>query len=262
MIAEEREPIDQLWDAVENIHTLHEHVCETEHALFEGGKPYIPYEPTFFLYNFFCFNIIFNIDWKASADSGEVIEHERGQEKEQIKSLIDFCFPEDTGFVDAFLPTYRRIVTHRYDARTILKETQSIVPDGKRINESLKGNFIAACTRVLLDKHVSVKDVKSIYTFIYDVRCNIVHGTKTMQHMTKTGQRKRITTYSYFIVALIHMLFMRLQREINGYYDESMSESFLEQLSRRDMIKTNIKQVYHELKLKDGTKNIDDFYDV
>ena len=58
------------------------------------------------------------------------------------------------------------------------------------------------------------------------------------------------------------MLFMRLQREINGYYDESMSESFLEQLSRRDMIKTNIKQVYHELKLKDGTKNIDDFYDV
>ena len=225
-------PIDELIEKVISIRYLHEDVCATEHAIYENSQCYIPYEPTFFLYNFFCFNIIFNIDWPASIRKGEVVES-GGKEKEQYTKLINFCFLSDTQFVKEFLPVYKTIVTFKYDTNSILKAMKEIVIDNVKIKASDKGSFQAACARVLQEESVHVEDIKAIYTFIYNVRCNIVHGTKTMNHMSDTEQRKRITTYSYMIVALLHMLFERLEYERSGFYRPYMSDHFIDQLTKR-----------------------------
>jgi hypothetical protein len=225
-------PIDELIEKVTYLRYLHEDICATEHALYERNHCYIPYEPTFFLYNFFCFNIIFNIDWEASIGKGEVVES-NGNEKKQYTKLINFCFLSNTQFVKVFLPVYRRIVTFKYDTHSILKAIKDIIIDNVNIEAADKGSFQASCAKVLQEESANVEDIKAIYTFIYKVRCNIVHGTKTMNDMSDIEQRIRITTYSYMIVALMHMLFMRLEYERHGFYNPSMSTHFLEQMSKR-----------------------------
>lgn len=225
---EEADSITQLLNACEAIRNLHEDVCITEHALYERGEEYKPYEPTFFLYNYFCFNIIFNIDWKESVKSGCLLSHKKKNEIDQIKSMIDFCFTD--GFVRQFLPSFRKIITMRADASRILNAMNKIVPDNVNIDSTKIGSFQASCKRLLLDDMIKITDLKEVYHFIYDVRCNVVHGTKTMQHMRDPGQRDRITTYSFFIIGLLHMLFMRLEFEDRGYYNDSMSERFISRI--------------------------------
>ena len=80
------------------------------------------------------------------------------------------------------------------------------------------------------DSEFSERRMKEIISFIYSVRCNIVHGTKTMQHMREEGQRDRIMIYSYLIIALTHMLFMCLEYHSEGYYSESSSSALLSNL--------------------------------
>lgn len=222
-------PINQLIEATSDLRMLHEDVCVTEHALYASGHKYMPYEPTFFLYNYFCFNTVFNIDWSASKKSGIIIYHEKKSEKDQIKSLVDVCF-SDNDFVKSFLPTYRNFITIKYDIPSIIDAMQLIVPDYVRITKADVGTFQAACKRLLCDEDVDVRDIKSAYSFIYSIRCNIVHGEKSMRLMMDIEQRKRITTYSCFIIALLHMLFMSFQYERIGHYIESMSKYLLERI--------------------------------
>lgn len=224
----EDEQIERLLKSVENLRTLHEDVCMTEHAMYEGQKRFMPYEPTYFLYNYFCFNTIFSIDWEASVKEGVVQESELSEEK-RIKRLIDFCFSYP-GFAESFFPTFKDIVTIRFELTEIENAMEAIVADDKRIDEAFIGSFQSACGKVLTEKGFNVRDLKTVYSFIYAVRCNIVHGTKSMQHMREPGQRTRILVYSYFIIALVHMLFMNLKCQSEGYYSSSMSSPFIARL--------------------------------
>lgn len=221
----EDEKIERLLQSVQNLKALHEDVCMTEHAMYERHKRYMPYEPTYFLYNYFCFNTVFSIDWEASIKEGTVQDGEQSEEK-RIKKLIDFCFSY-SGFADSFFPTFLEIVTVRFGVSEITKAMESIVIDNKRIDDDFINSFKSACGKVLTEKGFTVRDLKTVFSFIYAVRCNIVHGTKSMQDMREPGQRTRILVYSYFIIALVHMLFMNLKCRIEGFYRASMSESFL-----------------------------------
>ena len=243
-IKEEELPEDRLLKAVRNLRAMHEDICVTEHALFERGRRFMPYEPTFFLYNYFSFNSLFAINWQESIESGEVIDNCKGSERDRIKKLIDFCFSE-TRFVQAFYPTFIEIVTVKYDATEIEKAMESIVPEGVRISDAEVGTFRTACKEVLSKFDCfTERNLKTIFSFIYAVRCNIVHGTKSMQHMEVKGQRDRILVYSYFIIALTHMLFMCLEFHSEGFYSDSSSCNFI----------TNLKEVnnyHHHRSLRD-----------
>ena len=222
--------IEQLLKSVDNLRTLHEDVCMIEHAMYEGQKRYMPYEPTYFLYNYFCFNTIFNIDWNQSLQEGDIKEGDSSEEK-RIKNLIDFCF-DPPGFADSFFPTFFEIATVRYSLSEIDRAMETIFEDDRRIDKTFIATFKSSYKKLLTERGFNVRDMKTVFAFIYSVRCNIVHGTKSMLHLQESKQRTWIMVYSFFIIALVHMLFMNLRSRSEGYYSGSMSESFLTRLKR------------------------------
>ena len=230
--------IERVLKETEFIRLMYEDISCTTHAMRDRmGIPtqtlkdwIAPYEPTFFIYNFFCFNMVYNIDWALSVQKGAVKDSEA---KDHIKPnrLIDFCF-SNQAFVDEFYPIFKEILTIKYNEDQIKKLIKGIVPD-KRIEASIPSSFIVSCKRVLEEqKTFDIMNMKNIYCFIYRVRCNIVHGVKSMQHLKESGQRARIEIYSFFIIALIHMLFMSLKYRLDGYYTRNDSASFLTRLKR------------------------------
>lgn len=233
--SEEEKRIDSLYRSVGNLKKLHEDVAVLEHALIEGDDESKPYSPTFFLYVFFTFNTLYNIDWEASKEKGELVEA-LGSEEHKIKSLIDFCFPKDNDsddyFIQSFYPVFTDIVTMRSrgNSAPIHAAMKKILVDNIRVTEAKAGNCRAMYKCLLCNvTGFTSKNMKSLATFIYDVRCNIVHGTKTFEELRNPLQTERITYYSFFLIALQHMLFMYLEYLQNDCFSKA-SNDFMEKL--------------------------------
>ena len=106
---------EQLLSAAYSIHKIHLGTAKLQHAIRENaGEKWEVYFPTHFIYAFFAFNSLYNVDWKASYDSGHIISvpkvrvrTERGpmlvEEKEGNKQgkYLSFCF-KDTNFVKIY----------------------------------------------------------------------------------------------------------------------------------------------------------------
>ncbi len=221
---------------VEPIKMLHQNVSSLEHVMRDernGGqtpKEFDPYEPTFFIYTYFTFNTIFSYDWEKSLETCELVEWESGSEIERIKKLIEFCLRDDD-FVEEFLPTFRSIVTARFSEDEIRRAANRIKPENVRINNANKGEFKANSTRILCQPGFQDRFIKALYSYIYAVRCNIVHGTKGMNEMRDSDQRQRIMIYSDYLIALQHMLFMSIKSWAwNREYDYSWSSDFVEKI--------------------------------
>ena len=223
--------IEQIFRDAEYLRDLHEDVSFVEHALITGRRRIVPYEPTFFLYVYFTFNTIFSIDWKESATCGELVDSKVFGEVDRIKSLIDFCFL-DPSFASLYFPTFVEIVTMRFSDNEILEALDSIVVDGKKVKAADKGNAITSCKQLFTKEGFLSKDswhMKTLYSFIYKVRCNIVHGSKSMDLLNEPKQKERILIYSYYLIALQHMLFMFLRDLDKGFWG-SKSEHFVQKL--------------------------------
>lgn len=224
------------YEFVEPIKMLHQSVSSLEHVMREERdegqmqKEFDPYEPTFFIYTYFTFNTIFSYDWEKSLEACELVEWESGSEIDRIKKLIEFCLRDDD-FVEEFLSTFRRIVTARFDEKEIRRAADKINPENIRINNSNKGEFKVNSTRILSLDGFQERLIKALYSYIYAVRCNIVHGTKGMNEMRDSNQRQRIMIYSDYLIALQHMLFMSIKSWAwNREYDCSWSSDFVEKI--------------------------------
>lgn len=224
--------IEQVYNLSRTLRELHEDVAFYEHALIRARtrEPEEPFAPTFFLYIFFTFNTIYSIDWKESLQNGSLIEHRDGDEIERKNRMISLCF-SDNYFVDAFFPQFMEIMTMRFTKEEIIKAMNDIIAEGVEVTEEIKNNAKSACKKILSMEGFSSQNgrhVKTFSTFIYLVRCNIVHGTK----LTVKGdpdQNKRILIYSYFLVAIQHMLFMFLEYKANWIF-LSKSDIFIDNL--------------------------------
>ena len=234
--SEEEKRIDSLYHSVAYLKEIHEDISVLEHALIERGEESKPYSPTFFLYVFFSFNALYNIDWALSKDKGEQVDAQGG-EGDKIKALIDFCF-SDAYFVDSFYPIFRDIVTMRSQGgpKSIHRSMRSIIVDDKRVTDSKAGDC-RAMYRALLDSDTGFtnKNVKTLATYVYDVRCNLVHGTKSFSDLRKPQQAERIVYYSFFLIAIQHMLFMYLEYLQNGSY-KNASNQFMERLRAKQWL--------------------------
>ena len=232
---EEDARIESVYQASKYLKELLEDVSVLEHALIEEGDEKKPYEPTFFLYIFFSFNTIFNIDWSKSKEEGVIVDA-AGKEEDQIKKLIDFCF-SDNSFAEAFFPSFYSIVTLRAkgDVSSIHQSMKSIIVDNKRIKSGDADNCRSAFRSLLSERGFNCRNMKTLATFIYKVRCNLVHGTKTFEDLRKPMQRERILYYSFFLIALQHMLFMRLEDLRNGFFSRR-SEDFILKLRSKQWL--------------------------
>lgn len=194
---------------------LHKNSATLQHAILKRNE-WEPYVPTHFIYSFFTFNTLYNVNWEESIDYGQIRTHLSNRyntitEHDKINSYIDFCC-QDEEFLDIYKEFFVQYITRHYRAEDILSEFRNIQVDRRYSNGSLWrqqdiNEFIDACAKCLNDNAINQEIIESIVGFIYKVRCNLFHGVKGMDELNVPSQQIRLDIYSLFIIAINQMVF-------------------------------------------------------
>ena len=204
-----------------DLEVLHRDSASLEHAIRKYDDQWHEFLPSRFVYSFFTFNTLYAIDWKESLAKGELVcyddedyprksENERFSEANRYHRYIDFCF-SDREFVKVYEEFFFAFIGQTFDTRDILRELGNIRVDEKSSGAIKKKyfirNFYDACALTLNSKTLDIDNCRTILTFIYKIRCNIFHGTKTLKELHNKSQQKRIDIYTVFLIAINQMVF-------------------------------------------------------
>lgn len=207
-------------DAEEFVSVLHGVHCDNSRLQYYaerlgGGRvSQMPITP--FVYEFFLFNSLYQVDWAAlNKDSGLVSHPDDFSEPKKQKALISFikqhATKEPADLYRAFEPL---IHIGRAEGEWTL-----VTPDS-RVSTSDGDKFFRGIRQlqILLD---GCKTLSTIPTskktfdvleectyFIYLVRNNIFHGSKTLGDIFEPNQKRRIEVYDLFLKGITSLFFL------------------------------------------------------
>jgi hypothetical protein len=161
------------------------------------------FEPSKFIYSYFAFNTFYNFDWEASLKNNTLTlfskvlrndKEEEPSERNKFKTMIDFIFdnttPEERIEFIHFIKRPNKKENPILN-ETIIRYIEGITPD-KKISESDREDFKREFRKLIETENMLQGKIKNeIVGFIYLVRNNIFHGTKTTIEMSDKNQRKR-----------------------------------------------------------------------
>lgn len=195
---------------------IHESSASLEHAILQSGYRWQPYVPTHFIYAFFAYNSLYNIDWEYSLSRRKPYTHNRNtKEWEKRDAYIDFCC-ENENFLRLYKDFFVRYVTARHSAGKIIDELEKIRLDRRYSNGNIRFqddilSFQTACRDCLIDGKFDKRIVVEVEKFVYLIRCNLFHGAKTFDDLNNPSQQVRLDIYSAFVVAINQMVFSYLE---------------------------------------------------
>ena len=219
--------------------TIHKEAAQINHGIeIKNVKTHeyewVDYTPTRFIYSFFTFNTLYNIDWHNSLRSGNIHFFRREDdftEEEKQDAYLSFVF-KDEEFVSIFKDAFINYITRDITANDIIVELREIQPDRDN-NGSVRSpqyikTFQDSMKSLLLDKTFNKKTVSTILDFIYSIRCNIFHGVKTMKQMLQSSQIERLDIYTSVIIAINQMCFSYIEYLIDGgdYVEKNIENVF------------------------------------
>lgn len=212
-------------DSLSMLRSIHKDSAGLEHAIWNQGK-WQSYIPSHFIYAFFTFNTLYNIDWKSSIKNGSICLHTEPGDLKKMYRYLNFCN------CDEFLVQYREFfvqyIEEHWDIDEVLAKFERIYPDDS-VTEDILNNFKSACKRCFKDGECNREILDHIVTLIYKIRCNLFHGHKTLEELSNTYQQERLDIYSVMIIAINQMVFSYLQYLNN----ERMSQCDIELLIER-----------------------------
>jgi len=224
-------------EELKDLHRLHLVTKDFKHIIeYETGS-WKMFEPSKFIYSYFAFNSFYNFDWDKSCenyslisidkvikDNKEVVPHEA----DKYKTMIDFIFKHTSkDDRDIFIRHIRRPNKSENPLSDIflIESIEGIVPD-KRITESDSKSFKKDFIKLVETNELLIGKLKEIVRFVYLVRNNIFHGTKTTIEMTDKNQRKRLEIYSNILIAINQLLFKSLENILNINFDSRYNLKF------------------------------------
>lgn len=210
---------------IEDMKNLFEEHKRCVHSLTLGKKPYVPYAPTYFMYSFFFFNTLYNIDWKKSIETGYETISKISTEKDRQNALIEFCFTDDT-FWSGYIDNFCKKVVCNYDYEKLMNCLDEIKLDkhkngrfyGKK-GKDLKDTFISDFNQLFCDSNFQCDRVKRLIKFIYNVRCNIFHGEKCFSLMNEEKQKVRLMLYGDILMSVCQMALDYAEYANNKYQE-------------------------------------------
>lgn len=226
------------------LEVVHMGAAKLEHATRKGREPWKTFTPTRFVYSYFAFNSLYNVDWNESMRQVKLVMYdtENTSEAYRYHSYIDFCFQDDD-FVLQYGKFFNDYVTSFYTASEIMDALSHIdvdkVDNGGIYSKRFIMNFCNACAACFKDSyensHFNKDNCRTLLKFIYQIRCNIFHGAKTLDEMQNKSQQKRIEIYTAIIIAANQMVFSYL-----SYLSEGKHTSYwLDDLYREFKIQRN-----------------------
>lgn len=230
-----RENIEKLYKSIENLRFIHTETIRLQHGI--KRDYWAPYNPTLFMYVYYCFNTLYSINWQESLKSGVVHyfdedrdeDESRSSERFKFNKMISFCFYKPETFATEFRDKFIKIITNEFNRDEIFNIINTIRIDQHplgNINDDTIDIFKNNVKRLLVDRIFNFETIKEISNFIYLIRNNIFHGTKTLEDMLQKEHKAKLLLYSYFIIAINQMLFSYIDYLYRKYTRREVYNSY------------------------------------
>ena len=180
------------------------------------------FEPSKFIYAYFSFNMLYDIDLDRSIDKDRIVIHP-GDFKtgKRILFLTNFIHKNlDAIYEKMSAVNYDRIIKNSKDIRrdrTIDKKDIYLSP-----RYSFFENYKIAI-KGLEKKALSQDNHYRLLSFCNQIRNNIFHGAKTISHMQIQEQRNRLVDYTKIILQTMELTFEIIEQDSDyfraGSYD-------------------------------------------
>lgn len=204
--------IEKLYDSdsFKNLRWLHTETAKLQHGIKTYSEGWKTYNPTLFMYAFYFFNTLYSINWEESIKRGKIWHHDDDtHERDKFNCLIEFCIKDDEDFSNIFKDKFVEIISAELTRSQIFSIINTIKPDKGylgRVTKTKISNFKKSIES-LFDRKLENDIVQEIIGFVYLIRNNIFHGTKTLEQMGEGEHQAKLLLYSYFIIAVNQMLF-------------------------------------------------------
>jgi hypothetical protein len=198
------------------------------------------FEPSKFVYAFFAFNSFYSIDWEETKKQNQLIKWEfikssnsgkepktESQKINEMREYIYKSYVKDNKDIegkdlvaDEFVIKLKKFL--RVDKNIINEILNKIVTDST-IDDKKKNSFIKNFEN-LYDKNLRGNNFnRALYGllfFVFSVRNNIFHGSKTVIEMMDDNQRDRFEVYTAILLAVNEMLFDVNEKNFNWTRNE------------------------------------------
>lgn len=203
-----------------------------------------PYTPSLFIYSYFTFNTLYNINWEYTSHKRycKLYFYRPWKDKENKKHYysetdkIEFYHKFlNKVYRENFLNEFRaNFMTYINNYRKSIDESRKITKDNgfyddtianwieehlKQFKTNFKTQLDETAKKDLLNiveaitansiQHPSSKEFNRLLEIIYLVRCNLFHGSKTPRDFDGS-QMERFVIYSAVLSSLNYMLFLHL----------------------------------------------------
>jgi len=246
----EKEKVQSISSLVDILHKVHCDNSKQQYYAERDGRQISTMPLTPFVYEFFLFNSLYQVDWNKSYDEEELIFHpddysESKQQRELIKYLKAYSKNKPSDLYRAFEPlVYLPAIVGEWthitpDARISkehgtsffekIKELQKIIESCKSPNE------------MPVTKKIFELIDKGVY-FIYLVRNNIFHGSKTLGEVYERNQKRRIEVYELFLKGVTSLFFLTAKKPsvASDFIPCPITSSSLPISQDREMLDQNI----------------------
>jgi len=198
-----------------------------------------------FVFEFFIFNSIYQVNWEKTLDNKRLIYHndhdyvEKKEsttinnspnksigERKQQNYLLDCLIKHSGKNPNILSQAFRKLRSVKEVSGDWTKTSQ-----GQRINHEEGKKFFSIIRNLhrILTKETSKiedKDIDLIFkqliecvSFVYKVRCNIFHGSKSLAEINQYNQKKRINIYYVLIHGVNELFFLTISENTTKQYD-------------------------------------------
>jgi|GEM_PF-547544 len=221
--------MSELYEQLNDLYQLHKAAKDLEHGIKKDSWTF--FEPSKFVYAFFAFNSFYSIDWEMSVRRERVCSweyrrdsNENLKEMDKIDKLISFIYNSILySKTDDLNAGHDRWVSQKVSAKMasyigiesekIFEILENINLDS-RIKSETKSRFIFSLNQILKNEVIdeNIKDsLSNVLKFVFLVRNNIFHGSKTVIEMMNKNQSARLNIYTHIIIALNDLLFESIE---------------------------------------------------
>jgi len=202
-----------------------------------------------FVFEYFLFNSIYQVDWRTSLDEDELIFHpsdysEAKQQRELLKYLKTYGRNNPSKLYRAFEPlVYLPIFEGGWTK--ITPDARITEEDGVSFFGKIKNlqKLIEACSTP--SEMPTTKTVFELINggtyYIYLVRNNIFHGSKTLGSVYEQNQKRRIQVYEFFLKGITSLFFLSVGKDsvASDFIPCPISSNSLPTINKQEILDQN-----------------------
>ena len=174
-----------------------------------------------FVYQFFIYNSLYQIDWPTSLLSGKIQEFQSKADDVNQAAFENYVFDrlrsmQEAKRINAIGRAFMEIEAKPVNTNwaTVIPDARISVENGRKYFNNLR-NFKNSLRQLRNTNNPDI--IPRIFTyvtelriFVYDVRCNIFHGRKSLKDAAEPNQDKRIELYYLFLRGLVTLFFVTM----------------------------------------------------